>query len=165
MVYVLDRISKYDQEVKNGRKNIAPYLRKHLQKICMLFGQFKDAKTYGGDGWEALFGIVLLVRILTKQSDHSIDLTHFLSTNIAFKSSYNSPITVTAKQQFEDFQDIGALMAAIPKKQDGARVAIYYPSHASFKQYDMLVVMWNEAGDWFKTIGCPLRASISSVIV
>ena len=104
-----------------------------------------------------MFGLVLLVRILTKESDDLIDLTPFVETNIAFESSYNSPITVTARQQFEDFQDVDALMAAIPKKQDGAHVAIYYPTHASSKQYDTLVVMWNEAWDWFKTIGYQLK--------
>ena len=60
-------------------KNLSSELRQHLKKICDLFRQFKDAKAYGGDdGWEVLFGLVLLVRILTKQSDHLIDLTSFV---------------------------------------------------------------------------------------
>lgn len=151
MAYVLEEISDH------GFLKLSDELLGHLSTIVEFFRKFKGAKAHDGDGWEALFGLVLLVRVLTKQSDDLIDLTPFVERNIAFKSSYNSPITVTAKQQFEDFQDVDALMAAIPKKQDGARVAIYYPSHASFKQYDMLVVMWNEAGDWFKTIGYQLK--------
>lgn len=142
---------------EQGFVKLSVDLRGHLSTIVDLFGQFKSARAHAGDGWEALFVLVLLVRVLTKETDHLIDLTTFTNTNSAYKSSYNSSITVTAKQQFEDIQDVDALMAAIPKKQDGAHVAIYYPKHASFKQYDTLVVMWNEAGEWFKTIGYQLK--------
>ena len=151
MVYVLRQIAE------KGFEKLSDELRTLVQKIADLFDQFKGAKTYGGDGWEALFGLVLLVRILTKQSDHLIDLATFLSTNIEFTTSFNHPINVTAKNQFEDIKDADALMAAIPQKQEGARVAIYYPKHTSFKQYDILVVMWDAAGDRFKYIGYQLK--------
>ena len=151
MVYVLDEISKY------GTRKLSNDLLVHLSTIVDLFRKFKGARTYGGDGWEALFGLVLLVRILTKQSDDLIDLASFPSPDTEFTTSFNSPLTMTPKQQFAEIKDVDVLMAAIPKKQDGARVAIYYPSHAGFKEYDMLVVMWNEAGDLFKTIGYQLK--------
>ena len=151
MVYVLCQIAE------KGFGKLSYELRRLVQKIADLFDQFQGAKTYGGDGWEALFALVLLVRILTKQTDHLINLATFLSTNIEFTTSFNHPINVTAKNQFEDFKDADALMAAIPKKQKGAHVAIYYPEHTSFKQYDIWVVMWDAAGDRFKAIGYQLK--------
>lgn len=151
MVYVLGEIAE------QGCEKLTGDFRTLVQKIADLFDQFRGAKTYGGDGWEALFGLVLLVRVLTKQSDHLIDLETFLSTNIQFTTSFNQPICVTKNNQFKDFKDAAALLAAIPKKQKGAHVAIYYPSHASFKQYDMLVVMWDATGVRFKVIGYQLK--------
>ena len=74
MVYVLGLIAE------KGFDKVSDELRGLVQKIADLFEQFRGAKTYGGDGWEALFGLVLLVRILTKQSDDLIDLT-ILSLN------------------------------------------------------------------------------------
>ena len=67
---------------------------------------------------------------------------------------------MTGENQFEDIKDADTLMQAIEKAEaevKGAHVAIYYPSHANFKQYDMLVVMWDEDGNRFKTIGYQLK--------
>ena len=45
-----------------GFQKLSVELRILVQKIADLFDQFQGAKTYGGDGWEALFGLVLLRR-------------------------------------------------------------------------------------------------------
>ena len=152
MVYVLETVAE-DSHLSDD----LPWM---LQKICTLFGQFKDAKTYGGDGWEALFGLVLLVRILTKQSDDLIDVeSSLLIIGADYKTSFNQPIDVSRKM-FGDFDDINSMLAAIPQRNpDGAsaRVAVYYPTHASFKTYDMFVVIWNPNGERSRVIGYQLK--------
>ena len=151
MVYVLNQIAEQGfGKLPNGFSRL-------VKKIADLFEQFHGAKTYGGDGWEALFGLVLLVRILTKLSDELIDLSAFVTYNIEFTTSFNEQIDLTGGRQFEDFKDVDELMAAIPEKQGSAHVAIYYPTNASFEQYDILVVMWDSGGNQFKTIGYQLK--------
>ncbi len=52
--------------------NVSRDLRLMVQKIVNLFNTFKDAKDVSGDGWEALFVIVLLIRCITGQFDDKL---------------------------------------------------------------------------------------------
>lgn len=104
-----------------------------------------------------MFGLVLLVRVLTKQSNHLIDVSPLVTIGVDYTTSVNYPFKITRGKQFDDFDDADSFMKADPNKVEGARVAIYYPTHISFKKYDMFVVMWNADGTHLKTIGYQLK--------
>jgi hypothetical protein len=122
------------------RKFSAEQGLKGLEEIVRMFNAFKDAKESSGGGWENLFVAVLLIRSWAQMSDDCLlpfELDgHTFSFNRHFDVSASSFAT----------NDLDAFVAAIKQPLTYPHVSIYYPSHASFQVYDVIVAHFPDPG-------------------
>ena len=109
---------------------------RRLEEIVRLFNSFKGAKKSSGDGWESLFVAVMLIRCWSQSSDYCI-LPMTIMPTCTF--SYNTPFSGNfATREVDEF------VAGIVEPPSFPHVAIYYPSHASFRLYDVIVAHFDE---------------------
>jgi hypothetical protein len=142
MVYVIEQVS-------TQCLHLPMPLSKCLKSIADLFIQFSDAKWEGGDAWEALFLIVLLIRCLTNSfDDEVVPLDSFIPNDVNVSVAYNNPL-----KEHCDFHtaDVEEFIASIPEvshaKPGECAISIYYPNHASFEVYDVILAFWNVKGE------------------
>ena len=114
-------------------------MRECLQAIATLFEIFKDSKIESGDSWEALFLIVLLVRCLTRQFDDTI--LPLMSFSKDTRVRYNKPYLGTHFYSV----DPSEFIQGIPVKGSSS-ISLYWPGHAKFKHYDIVVAVWDDEG-------------------
>ena len=108
---------------------------KRLEAIVRLFHAFKEAKVSSGDGWESLFVAVLLIRCWSQSSDECI-LPFVIGETCTF--SYNEPFNGNfATQRVAEF------LTGIQPPSSFPHVAVYYPAHASFPCYDVIVAHYD----------------------
>jgi hypothetical protein len=109
---------------------------KRLEEIVRLFNAFKDAKESSGDGWESLFVAVLLIRCWAQMSDRCL-LPFEIKPACTF--SYNKPF-----QGNFATQNVHEFVAGIREPSSFPHIAVYYPTHASFQLYDVIVAHFDE---------------------
>lgn len=141
MHYVLDRISQD-----------CPYVDAHMRHclssgIVDLFRQFAGTKWEAGDAWEALFLIVLIVRCLTETFDETVVPLRPLITG-SIQVQYNGPLNGHVDFFREtnpvDFVDGIPLRSWVPAGT--CALSIYYPGHARFEAYDVILAFWTADG-------------------
>ena len=152
MVYILEQIAA---GIDTGKVNYPN--REPIQKLADLFGKFKEAKYESGDGWEAFFVLTLLVRCLTGEFDALTDSFARLMGE-QYQVTVNSPLQPEGIS-FEKIKNVDKLLSAIPKEvgKGDPRIAVYYPQHASFEVFDVLVVAWDADGRRFAVVGYQLK--------
>jgi len=141
MHYVLDRISRECPHVDAQMRHCLS------SGIVDLFRQFASTKWEAGDAWEALFLIVLIVRCLTASFDDTvIPLRPFITGSIQVQ--YNSPLHGNVDFFREtnpvDFVDGIPLRSWAPLGT--CALSIYYPGHARFEAYDVILAFWDADG-------------------
>jgi hypothetical protein len=109
-----------------------------LGVIPRLFSLFTESKVQSGDSWECLFIIVVLIRCLSGKCD---DVVLPLP-------SESEDCTVSYNELFDrnvDFAtaDLNAFVGAIRMPQTFPHAAIFYPSHAGFPLYDVIVAYFD----------------------
>jgi hypothetical protein len=115
------------------------YLSVNVLRITEYFDVFFKAKNSGGDGWEALFIVVVLIRCLTGKSDALfLPLQHAECT-----VSFNEPFEGT---EFGSITNVDDFLECIPTTFGVNHLAVYYPSHASFKTYDLFIAHYDNQG-------------------
>ncbi len=130
-------------------------LQSHLLTIVDLFKVFKGSKEGSGDGWDALFVIVLLVRVLTRGFNNLINLKKITTSD--FRVTYNEPF-VHRRLLLAKVIKINDFLKGVPKDvPKGGQISIYYPENDQFEMYDVIVVVWNKAGHRESMIGYQLR--------
>lgn len=141
MIYVL-------QQVSTQCLGLPPSMRTCLISIAELFGQFGSGKWEGGDAWEALFLIVLLVRCFIRSFDDDIvPLRRLISEDVSCEIRYNSPIS-----GYDNFTSTSPIhfVEGIPLESwappGACAISVYYPGHARFEAYDIILAFWNENG-------------------
>ena len=144
MMTVLDAISKYSEEP----------LMTNLRVIVELFEVFKSARVASGESWEALFVLVLLIRVLSRRFHCLIDLERI--TKAAYRVTYNVPLC--SDRLLSTITTVSDFLSSLPEEvEEGGQIAIYYPPHAQFEIYDVIVVVWDQAGLRVAIIGYQLR--------
>ena len=114
-----------------------------LRGIVSLFDRFCSAKGQSGDAWEALFVVVLLLRAVTQQFDSTIfPLQHLSSCECSV--SFNDPLDLHGKA-FELYSVVDELVTSIIAPAHFPHVAVYFPTHASFEEVDVIVAVWQNA--------------------
>ena len=114
-----------------------------LNQIVSQFRGFADAKGQSGDAWEHLFVVTLLVRALSRQFDDSVfplNAVNFAGCSVTF----NGPFDLCGKT-FESFSVVDEFVASIVTPPHFPHISIYFPSHASFEEVDVIVAAWPTA--------------------
>jgi hypothetical protein len=109
---------------------------RRLEEIVRLFNAFKDAKESSGDGWESLFVAVLLIRCWAQMGDQFL-----------FPVEFEPPCTFSYNKPFQGnfaTQNVHEFVAGIKEPHSFPHIAVYYPTHASFQLYDVIVAHFDE---------------------
>jgi hypothetical protein len=118
------------------RHQIPLTARTCLKAICEQFDSFRNHKTQSGDGWEALFIITLLTRCMTKQFCELVPLHGF-----DCEVSWNQPFYGQVNFDTEKVQEF---VSGIPYHRPQKSIAVYFPSHAKFEVYDVILAYWGD---------------------
>ena len=112
---------------------------------AMLHG-FETGKTSGGDSWEALFAISLIVRLVTGYYDDLLPIHTFLPSTSEYDVTYNTLWEQTQSgASFPSITTIEQLIEGLTLPPSYPHVAVFYPPHARFEAYDLLVVAYQQA--------------------
>jgi hypothetical protein len=131
----------------------SPKYRQLSFAVKTLCNDFYTAKEHSGDGWESLFVLFLLVRCIVAEphkrdgdatsslqpvAGESLLPNHWFAgtefPHVTYNSSYNNPNRLfSACDKWNDLSE-GLQLEATPQ------LSIFYPSHASFQVYDVIVV-------------------------
>jgi hypothetical protein len=113
-----------------------------LLTIVGMFSQFRDAKEKTGEAWESLFLIVLLIRLATYQFD-----TVLLPMNSRLFDgcciSYNDFFNNNSGPNGTSVVDY---VASMKTPETLPHIVVYFPSHAQFETYDVIVAAYDEEG-------------------
>jgi hypothetical protein len=134
---------------------LSPMIREVVQIICDMFHGFETGKVSGGDSWEALFVISAIVRVATGHfcSLLPLDIVSFANSRVSYNYLWNQ------KQAAADFSHITTmeqLIDGLTPPPSYPHVAVFYPPHARFEMYDLLVVTYLRA-DFREIYGYQLK--------
>eukprot|EP00522_Entomoneis_paludosa_P011916 CAMPEP_0172440764 /NCGR_PEP_ID=MMETSP1065-20121228/1375_1 /TAXON_ID=265537 /ORGANISM="Amphiprora paludosa, Strain CCMP125" /LENGTH=660 /DNA_ID=CAMNT_0013189773 /DNA_START=135 /DNA_END=2120 /DNA_ORIENTATION=- len=111
-------------------------LRGCLKAIHDHFENFGEHKIQSGDGWESLFIVTLLTRCVTNSFCDLVSLPLLSYQQVA----WNSPFDSGANFGCETVNDF---VSGIPLRNSANSISIYYPSHAKFEVYDVILACWD----------------------
>jgi hypothetical protein len=117
-------------------------IRMAVRDIVKIMRDFEGGKTAGGDTWEALFVVALLIRLVTGKID--ILFTQLVSLD-NYGISYNTLWDPT-KKAFEFAANLSDLIAGAVPPAKFPHFAVYYPTLASFALYDVVIVWYDGSG-------------------
>ncbi len=125
--------------------NMSEHVRGVVALIRKLLSDFEQGKTGGGDSWEALFVVALLIRIVCRQEDELL----CFSTSVLAKCtmSYNElwePIADGKEVLFENVESLEDFEMRTTVPKTFPHVAVYYPRHARFPVYDVIMAVYDE---------------------
>ena len=130
MVRVLD-------ELRTGCAFLPTNVKDCLAAITDNLEGFSRAKEESGDAWEALFVVVTIIRCLSGMFEpHVLPLGSSVGDNCIV--NYNKPWNGVG---FNHERDPIKFAEAIPRSHEDG-VSIYYPGHAQFEAYDVIVSEW-----------------------
>jgi hypothetical protein len=131
--------------IKFTSKLKADHFTRLLSIIYSHWEAFADAKERSGNGWERLFVSVLLIRCISGKFA-SLAFPDFDSRLQAsdVSVSYNSP---WGPDTSFDSSVVNDFVGGIAAPAQFPHVSIYYPSHASFEMYDIIVAVWFAASE------------------
>jgi hypothetical protein len=120
-------------------ERLSPSIHGALRIITDLLDAFERGKTGGGDSWEALFVIALLIRLMVKE-DHSL---LFLEDSTLHQCHVSYNKLWNGNYSFEDAKSLKDLLAGMVEPEQFPHVAVYYPPHSSFAIYDVIVAVYD----------------------
>lgn len=134
-----------------------------LSKLSLDMAQLcrgiKDADEASGKGWEALFVLFLAARCINgRHDDHDYFVREDWFLNESFKfefNNYSSPNTPFSSCQTWDQLKKGITARETPT------ISIFYPSHASFNVYDVIIV-FSESNSFVNLYGYQLKEGRSN---
>ena len=125
-----------------SRELSAP-IRMAVRAIADVMHDFERGKTAGGDTWEALFVVALLIRLVTGK----IDLLFPRHVGLeSYGISYNTLWDPT-KKAFECAANLSDLIAGVVMPAKFPHFAVYYPPLANFALYDVVIVWYDATGN------------------
>jgi hypothetical protein len=126
-----------------------------LNAIPQEFAQFVKAKDQSGDGWESLFVVVLLIRALSAKFDTkvlSLDAATFTGCSV----SLNTPFLLPVGKTFGEISDVEEFVEGIGQPAHHPHIAVYFPTHAQFELYDVIVAI-SHSGVHMEKFGYQLK--------
>ena len=134
----MSRVRSVDSD--SGFPTVYRKFAEEVEKHC---SQLRTSKGSSGDGWEALFVLLLLVRCITKMSSTKLHVTGSdalvpedwfkQSPTISFNAAFSGKSPITSCKNWEELK--GGLSL-----DEGPQISIFYPPHASFVVYDVIVI-------------------------
>jgi hypothetical protein len=129
-------------------RKLGEHVRAVVTLIRKLLSDFAQGKTGGGDSWEALFVVALLIRIVCREED---GLLYYLPAAVLAKCtmSYNDHWVNTVGGEevlFENVESLNDFGARLVKPGSFPHVVVYYPCHARFQYYDVIMAVYDEHG-------------------
>jgi hypothetical protein len=118
-------------------------LRKCLSALADLLVAFRQATTEYGDAWEALFLIVLLIQCLCGiQECDLLPCAGFAASRLVqFNAPYHGDTFSSKKvDKFISGIPVSGELKLLPA------ISVYYPGHAKFEMYDVIVAAWDFTG-------------------
>jgi hypothetical protein len=120
-------------------------LRRTVSLIRTLLEEFETGKTSGGDTWEALFVVVLMIRAVCGSFDSELlplKADTFSNCPVFYNNYWAPPDN---SPQFPDIKTFEQLAAGMLAPKIFPAIVVYYPPHAQFQLYDCFVVAWESA--------------------
>ena len=137
---------------------ISPKMLQNLKAIRLLFHKFKDAKCKSGDSWEALFAVMTLIRVMTCQGCDLLNLSNYIQAYEDYEVCYNWPLNMEHNTTLDEITKPSDLLTCIRNSEvSQPTVGIYYPTHASFETYDLIVQKWGKNGKVLQAFGYQLK--------
>ena len=119
-------------------------IREVVQILRDLFHGFETGKVSGGDSWEALFVISAIARVATNHFCSLLPLDTVVFANC--RVSYNCFWEQTHDgASFLNITTIEQLIEGLTRPPSYPHVAVFYPPHARFETYDLVVVAYQQA--------------------
>eukprot|EP00980_Cylindrotheca_fusiformis_P003372 scaffold749_cov97-Cylindrotheca_fusiformis.AAC.2 len=112
-------------------------VRRCLGTIHKQFQSFRNQKIQSGDGWEALFIVTLLTRCLTKSFCKLVPLYGFDDGEVSWNEPFNTKVDFGC-ESVEEF------VSGIPFSRSTKSISIYFPTHAQFQVYDIILACWDD---------------------
>jgi hypothetical protein len=119
-----------------------------LEEFAKLFENFAESKIKSGEGWENLFVAVVLIRCIAGQSDDNI--LPFEAESISYQTNFAGD---------QNTNNVDTFLEGILDPGTYPHISVYYPDHAQFEVYDVIVVYFRDAGDK-KIYGYQLREGV-----
>jgi len=120
-------------------QSLSSDIRVALHVVSEFLDAFEKGKTGGGDSWEALFVIALLIRLMVKE-DHSL---LFLEDSTLHQCHVSYNKLWNGNYSFEDAKSLKDLLTGMVEPEQFPHVAVYYPPHSSFAVYDVIVAVYD----------------------
>jgi hypothetical protein len=132
MVHVLESIA--------GNLSVSEPVRNAVCTIQETFLDFERGKTSGCDSWEALFVIALMIRLVAGSFHDSLlpldaDLP---ACTVSFNLLWREQEDMVT---LPDIMALAQLMKGLTKPWAYPHAAVYYPPHARFETYDVILVV------------------------
>jgi hypothetical protein len=125
-------------------KNVSPPLQTIILSVDKLFANFCGAKYNSGEAWEALFVIVLLIRVASHTFDESI-FPRPLNFPDQYSYSYNKLFCDKPNgKALEEVHKLEEYISCLKTPDNVPHIAVYYPQHSNFEKYDVIVAAYDE---------------------
>ena len=120
-------------------QSLRPDIRVALRVVFELLVAFERGKTGGGDSWEALFVVALLIRLFTREHHPLlyVDSSLLSACGVTYNELWNG------NHSFEHARSLKDLLAGMVEPEQFPHVAVYYPPHSSFAMYDVIVAVYD----------------------
>jgi hypothetical protein len=113
------------------RDPVSDEIRCVVQQVQKMLNKFSDVKPGSGEGWECIFSLALLIRIMTKQEHPLLPfLANMRNYGVSFNFSFNS-----------DAKNVNDMLKGLRSPDSFPHVNVCVPSSAAFVAYDTLVVV------------------------
>lgn len=124
-----------------GVEKVDVGIRASVRVIANLLEAFQEGKTGGGDSWEAIFVVSLLIRLFTRENHPILYLASDLLNicSVSFNELWNG------NHSFEEAKCVEDLVRGMVKPSHYPHIAVYYPPHARFACYDVIVAIYETA--------------------
>jgi hypothetical protein len=125
------------------KHSLSSNMRALVNSIIDLIYQFRNSKEKSGDGWEALFVLTLLIRAVSGHLRCDL-LPSYSRSDQDLSVSYN-----TLCSNLTSIKTLDQLLEQIQRPKTYPHISIYYPNHAQFEQYDVVVFSYDDANTCF----------------
>eukprot|EP00597_Dinobryon_sp_UTEXLB2267_P016316 CAMPEP_0201092834 /NCGR_PEP_ID=MMETSP0812-20130820/1366_1 /ASSEMBLY_ACC=CAM_ASM_000668 /TAXON_ID=98059 /ORGANISM="Dinobryon sp., Strain UTEXLB2267" /LENGTH=627 /DNA_ID=CAMNT_0047344629 /DNA_START=193 /DNA_END=2076 /DNA_ORIENTATION=- len=115
---------------------------KLLRTICNCFDNFK---TSSGDAWENLFVITLLIRLISHRFDRRL-LPLDEDVYADYEVSFNKYIMYDTGESLSAYINVDEFIRAFTTPEDFPHIAVYFPTHAQFETFDVIVAACDKRG-------------------
>lgn len=146
IVWIPFHMVKVLRSIAGASAAVGLEMRKVVTTLNELFNGFETGKTSGGDSWEALFAIALVIRLATGSFHDLLKLGEMCPPNSVYGLSYNHLWEQRGHLAFPDITTLRELIEGLVDPLAFPHVAVFYPPHARFEGYDLIVVLHQALG-------------------